>query len=93
MKERLEWNTEPRSEVLEAHWEKGREGCLVSLAIGRGKTCVMYLANEEEWAMAELSSDLSLAKEVFHRAWEGELSPTHLKNFCEDEKKRPEIFQ
>ena len=93
MKDVGKWSGEPRSEVLEARREKGREGYLISLGIGRGRMCVIYLANEDGWAMAESFSDPSTARDLFLRAWESELSPIHLKNFCEDEKKRTEIFQ
>ena len=70
-----------------------RESCLVVLRVGKGRMHVMYLATEEGWAMAALSSDPAEAKRSYQRATEGGLSPLHLESFCQDEKKRQEIFQ
>ena len=85
--------TTVKAEVIGSYQEESRRGYLVCLSIAQGRTHVMYLESGEEWETAELCSDPVMAHECFCRAWDGGLSPNHLKNFCEDEKKRLEIFQ
>ena len=84
---------EMEAEGLMCDRGEGRESCLVDLRVGKGRMCVMYLSNEEGWAMAALSSDPAEARRSYERAIEGALSPLHLESFCQDEKKRQEIFQ
>lgn len=84
---------EMKAELRTVDRGEGRETALISLRVGKGRMHVMYLSNEEGWAMAALSSDPAEAMRSYRRATEGELSPLHLENFCEDEQKRTEIFQ
>ena len=84
---------EMKAELRTVDRGEGRETALISLRVGKGRMHVMYLSNEEGWAMAALSSDPAEARRSYEKAIEGALSPLHLESFCEDEKKRQEIFQ